>query len=144
MKIAVRNLLGAGSANPKLTVRRHLFFTLALFTTAVLAAPAAAQQGAQRSATPEIVFKQVAPDLYFLFDFESSNADVLVTEEGALVIDTRQHPRDGQDLLNRIRKITDKPVKWVVNSHFMGTTPTAIRFSRRPELPSSPTAIPRV
>jgi hypothetical protein len=94
-----------------LKFRRHLCFTLALFISAVLAAPAAAQQGAQRSATPEIVFKQVAPDLYFLFDFESSNAGVLVTDEGALVIDTRQHPRDGQDLLDRIRKITDKPVK---------------------------------
>jgi cyclase len=120
MKTVVPILLGAAPANPKLNFCRHLCFTLALFITAVLAAPARAQQGAQRSATPEIVFKQVAPDLYFLFDFESSNAGVLVTEEGALVIDTRQHPRDGQDLLDRIRKITDKPVKWVVNSHFHG------------------------
>jgi glyoxylase-like metal-dependent hydrolase (beta-lactamase superfamily II) len=36
------------------------------------------------------------------------------------VIDTRQHPRDGQDLIDRIRKITDKPIKWVINSHFHG------------------------
>jgi glyoxylase-like metal-dependent hydrolase (beta-lactamase superfamily II) len=120
MKTIVPNLLGATSVNPKLNFCRRLFFALALLIIAVLAAPAAAQQGAQPSATPEIVFKQVAPDLYFLFDFESSNAGVLITEEGALVIDTRQHPRDGQDLLDRIRKITDKPVKWVVNSHFHG------------------------
>ena len=92
-------------------------FTLALF---LFAGTAAAQQEAQRSAAPEIVFKQVAPDLYFLFDFESSNAGVWVTDEGVLVIDTRQHPRDGQELLNRIRKVTDKPIKWVVNSHFHG------------------------
>jgi len=32
---------------------------------------------------------------------------VLVTDEGVLVIDTRQHPRDGQDLIDRIRKISD-------------------------------------
>jgi glyoxylase-like metal-dependent hydrolase (beta-lactamase superfamily II) len=120
MKTIVPNLLGATSVNPKLNFCRRLFFALALLIIAVLAAPAAAQQGAQPSATPEIVFKQVAPDLYFLFDFESSNAGVLITEEGALVIDTHQHPRDGQDLLDRIRKITDKPVKWVVNSHFHG------------------------
>jgi cyclase len=37
-----------------------------------------------------------------------------------LVIDTRQHPRDGQDLVDRIRKLTDKPIKWVINSHFHG------------------------
>ena len=36
------------------------------------------------------------------------------------MIHTRQHPRDGQDLVDRIRKITDKPIKWVVNTHFHG------------------------
>jgi cyclase len=45
---------------------------------------------------------------------------VLTTNDGVLVIDTRQHPRDGEDLLARIRKITDKPIKWVINSHFHG------------------------
>jgi cyclase len=73
-----------------------------------------------QSGPQEIVLKQVAPDLHFLFDFQSSNAVVFVTDEGVLVIDTRQHPREGQDLLERIRKITDKPVKWVINSHFHG------------------------
>jgi cyclase len=68
----------------------------------------------------KVEFKQVAPDLYFLFDFDSSNSVVLATDEGVLVIDTRQHPRDGQDLIDRIRKITDKPIKWVINSHFHG------------------------
>src|SRR5262245_45709866 len=62
----------------------------------------------------------VAPDLYFLFEFTSSNAVVLTTTDGVLVIDTRQHPRDGQDLLERIRKLTDKPIRWVINSHFHG------------------------
>ena len=65
-----------------------------------------------------MTFKQVAPDLYFLFEFTSSNAVVLTTDDGVLVIDTRQHPRDGQDLVDRIRKLTDKPIKWVINSHF--------------------------
>ncbi len=37
-----------------------------------------------------------------------------------LLIDTRTHPREGRDLLARIRKVTDKPVKWVINSHFHG------------------------
>src|SRR6266571_4852169 len=79
--------------------------------------PASAQQAAART-THEVAFKQIAPDLYFLFDFESSNSAVLVTDDGVLVVDTRRHPRDGQDLLDRIRKITDKPIKWVVNTHF--------------------------
>ncbi len=79
--------------------------------------PASAQQAAART-THEVAFKQIAPDLYFLFDFESSNSAVLVTDDGVLVVDTRRHPRDGQDLLDRIRKVTDKPIRWVVNTHF--------------------------
>jgi cyclase len=30
------------------------------------------------------------------------------------------HPREGRDLLDRIRKVTDRPIKWVINSHFHG------------------------
>jgi glyoxylase-like metal-dependent hydrolase (beta-lactamase superfamily II) len=64
--------------------------------------------------------KRVAPDLYFLYDDISSNAAFLVTPEGVLVVDTRQHPAHGRDLIERIRKITDKPVKWVINTHAHG------------------------
>src|SRR4051812_18891942 len=71
-------------------------------------------------AAKEITQRQVASDLYFLYDETSSNSAFLITDEGVLVVDTRQHPRDGQDLLERIRKITDKPIKWVVNTHFHG------------------------
>ncbi|MEA2971010.1 MAG: hypothetical protein QOE78_4271, partial [Alphaproteobacteria bacterium] len=81
---------------------------------------ASAPAAAQAPSPSEVTFKQVAPDLYFLFEFTSSNAVVLTTDDGVLVIDTRQHPRDGQDLVDRIRKITDKPIKWVINSHFHG------------------------
>jgi cyclase len=92
--------------------------TLAL-VSCVFAAPISAHAQTQTGgAITEVNQRQVAPDLYFLHDETSSNSTFLVTEEGVLVVDTRQHPRDGQDLLDRIRKITDKPIKWVVNTHF--------------------------
>ena len=98
---------------------RHAFATfVSLAAVLSLAATAAAQDTAPPPR--DVTFRQVAPDLHFLFDFNSSNAVVLTTGDGVLVIDTRQHPRDGQDLLERIRKVTDKPVKWVINSHFHG------------------------
>src|SRR4051794_26829032 len=65
---------------------------------AMLAMPASAQQ--QPSAGPEL--KQIASDLYFFFEFDGSNAVFLVTDEGVLLIDTRTHPRQGKDLLDRI------------------------------------------
>ena len=64
--------------------------------------------------------KQISPDLYFLYDDLSSNSAFLVTDEGVLVIDTRQHPAHGRDLIERIRKVTDKPIKYAINTHAHG------------------------
>ncbi len=83
-----------------------------------MASAAVSQESTLPKKPREIVLRQVAPDLYFLFDYGSSNASFLVTEEGVIVVDTRQHVRDGEDLIARIRKVTDKPIKWVINSHF--------------------------
>jgi glyoxylase-like metal-dependent hydrolase (beta-lactamase superfamily II) len=107
------------------TFHRNMIAGLAVLAAILPAVPAAAQRS-------EVTFKQVAPDLHFLFEYTGSNVVVMTTDEGVLVIDTRTHPREGQDLLNRIRKITDKPIKWVINSHFHA----GIRCSRRPARPS--------
>ena len=64
--------------------------------------------------------KQIAPDLYFFWNDGSSNAMFMVTDEGVLVIDTQQHPADARRLLELIRKVTDKPIKWVLVSHAHG------------------------
>ena len=100
---------------------RYALFLVASLLVALAGAMApAAAQTQTGGAARQIVERQVAPDLYFVHDETSSNAAFLVTGEGVLVVDTRQHPRDGADLLERIRKVTDKPIKWVVNTHFHG------------------------
>src|SRR2546427_3337489 len=90
---------------------------LAAFDTGAL--PAAAQSYEPHTGQAAVV-KQVTSDLYFFYDYDGSNSVFLVTDAGVLVIDTREHPRAGQNLIERIRKVTDKPVKWVINSHFHG------------------------
>jgi glyoxylase-like metal-dependent hydrolase (beta-lactamase superfamily II) len=98
---------------------RGLAAILLSLAAAITSMPAAAAETAEDSASPPIV-KQIASDLYFFYDYSGSNSVFLVTDEGVLVIDTRQHPRAGKDLLDRIRKITNKPIRWVINSHFHG------------------------
>ena len=105
--------------------RRVAFLLVGLAVAAIalvseVAAPAAAAQNPEPHTGQPPAVKQIAPGLYFFYDFDSSNSVFLVTDAGVLVIDTREHPRAAQDLLARIRKITDKPVKWVINSHFHG------------------------
>jgi glyoxylase-like metal-dependent hydrolase (beta-lactamase superfamily II) len=98
---------------------------IALLALPVLVSTAAAQDATRmdnfrvREAQP-VQLKQVAPDLYFLYDDLSSNSAFLVTDEGVLVVDTRQHPAHARDLIERIRKITDKPIKWAINTHAHG------------------------
>jgi cyclase len=117
MEISCMKSLLTVPGSARWVFRRGFVLTLALFAGVMFAArPGAAQQ----RAADEVTVKQVASDVYFLFDFDGSNAVFLVTDEGVLVIDTRTHPRDARDLLDRIRKLTDKPIKWVINSHFHG------------------------
>ena len=64
--------------------------------------------------------KEIAPGLYFFWNDGSSNALFMVTDEGVMVVDTQQHPADARRLLGLIRKVTDRPVKWVVVTHAHG------------------------
>ncbi len=67
-----------------------------------------------------ITVTEVAPGLFFQYHHQESNNAWLVTDEGVLVVDTRQHPRRAEKLLAAIRKTTDKPIKYVVNTHAHG------------------------
>jgi cyclase len=115
-----RATLTLGCARPTYAMfRRQIPATFALVATAILLAiPAAAQETSPRPRPPTV--KQITSDIYFFFDYAGSNSVFLVTDEGVLVIDTGTHPRVGQDLIDRIRKVTNKPIKWVINSHFHG------------------------
>ncbi len=98
---------------------------LATLLAFALAAPALADHmtGLPPSARHQelpIELKQVAPDLYFYYNDSSSNSAFLVTGEGVLVVDSGQHPADARELLAHIRKVTDKPIRYVINTHFHG------------------------
>jgi len=77
-----------------------------------------ALKGAEKPQPAQL--KRIAPDLYFFWNDGSSNAMFMVTDEGVMVVDTQQHPADARRLLGLIRKVTDKPIKWVVVTHAHG------------------------
>ena len=45
---------------------------------------------------------------------------MLITDEGVLVVDTRMHPDDAEQLLVEIRKLTETPIRYVVTIQFHG------------------------
>ena len=64
--------------------------------------------------------KRIAPDLYFFHNDATVNSAFLVTPQGVLVVDTTEHPADARALMARIRAVTDRPVRWAINTHAHG------------------------
>lgn len=93
--------------------------TLGIFGISNVHAQAPAEGSVQEKAIP-IAVTEVAPSLYFQYHHQESNNPWLVSDEGVLVIDTRQHPKRAEELLAAIRKTTDKPIKYVINTHAHG------------------------
>ena len=73
-----------------------------------------------------VVFAQEAklmealPNIYCMVDptGNGANSTFITTKEGVIVIDTRGNETEAGQVLKAIRKATDQPVVYVVNSHF--------------------------
>jgi glyoxylase-like metal-dependent hydrolase (beta-lactamase superfamily II) len=49
-----------------------------------------------------------------------SNAAIIVTDRGVIVVDTHLRPSWAKDLIQTIRQMTDRPVRYVINTHWHG------------------------
>lgn len=99
--------------------RASLFVLLAV----VCASPIAGQPAAPGGPAVEVV--QVAAGVYVVqppaaMRFDESNAVVVIRDEGVLVVDTQTAPSSARAVIAEIRKLTPKPVRWVVNTHWHG------------------------
>lgn len=52
------------------------------------------------------------------YDFLDLNVGLIVGENGAAVVDTRGSHREAMTLIDEIGLVTDKPVRWVINTHW--------------------------
>ncbi|MDX1384731.1 MAG: MBL fold metallo-hydrolase, partial [Thermoanaerobaculia bacterium] len=87
---------------------------------AVLSAGGVAGQEVFETATHR--FEEVAPGVHFVTGtgrvFVQSNCMVVVNEDDVLVVDSHVTPAAARALLSSIAELTDKPVRWLVNSHY--------------------------
>ena len=64
--------------------------------------------------------QKIGPDLYaYISDNDASaNSTFLVSDKGILVVDTGLNAQEGRKLLDEVRKISQAPVRWIVNTHY--------------------------
>ena len=65
-----------------------------------------------------ITFSEVGPDLYTFTTEGDPNSGVIIGDDSVMVIDTQATPVMAQQVIERIRDVTDKPIKYVTLSHY--------------------------
>ena len=71
------------------------------------------------------LIQPVAPGVYvalqpFADRFNDSNSTIIVLDDSVVAVDTQTTLTATRAILEQIRKITDKPVRWVINTHWHG------------------------
>ena len=85
-----------------------------LLVMALATAPAAAQTPPRKV---PFQLQQIGPGVYAAISNES-NAGFIIGDDGVLVVDSFFNPDTAKALLGEIRKLTPKPVRYVVNTHY--------------------------
>ena len=69
-------------------------------------------------AAKTVTFSEVGPDLYAFTAEGDPNTGVIVGDDCCMVVDAQATPAMAQTVIERVRKVTDKPIKYVVLTHY--------------------------
>ncbi len=91
-----------------------LLFLVLLLPVTCLAAAVPSEDLFDIKPMADGVYAAIAKPAYKL----NCNAAIIVLGDGVLVVDTHSKPSAARALIKQIKKLTPKPVKYVVNTHF--------------------------
>ncbi|MGH6913104.1 MAG: MBL fold metallo-hydrolase, partial [Geminicoccales bacterium] len=66
----------------------------------------------------KITFAELGAGLYAYTAEGDPNAGVIVGDDEVMIVDTLATPVQAQSLIDQIRRVTDKPIKYIVLSHY--------------------------
>jgi glyoxylase-like metal-dependent hydrolase (beta-lactamase superfamily II) len=69
-------------------------------------------------AEKQVSFTRLSDHAYAYTAEGDPNTGVIVGDDAVMVVDTQATPAMAQDVIRRIREVTDKPIKYVVMSHY--------------------------
>jgi glyoxylase-like metal-dependent hydrolase (beta-lactamase superfamily II) len=70
------------------------------------------------TAEKKITFTEIGRDLHAFTAEGDPNSGVIVGDDGVIVIDAQATPAMAGLVIERVRSVTDKPIKYVVLSHY--------------------------
>ena len=65
-----------------------------------------------------VSFSEIASDIYAFTAEGDPNSGIVVGDDSCLVMDAQATPALGRSVVERVRAVTDKPIKYVVLSHY--------------------------
>jgi len=69
-------------------------------------------------AEKKVTFSEIGPDLYAFTAEGDPNSAVIVGDDGCIVFDAQATPAMANKVIEHVRAVTDKPIKYVVLSHY--------------------------
>ena len=66
----------------------------------------------------KVTFEEIGRDLYAFTAEGEPNSGIIVGDEGVMVIDAQATPVMAQDVIARVKKVTDKPITHVLLTHY--------------------------
>jgi cyclase len=117
----------SGMGGPKMRTRAAIAILATVIATCSFILRAQAQNAAGAASNPTINgkvfnFEKIADGVYYATGNGSmvtgSNDVVIVNDNDVLLVDAGVTPAVARALVQDIKLITDKPIRWVVNTHF--------------------------
>jgi glyoxylase-like metal-dependent hydrolase (beta-lactamase superfamily II) len=88
-------------------------------------------------AEKKVTFAKLADGVYAYTAEGDPNSGIIIGEDGVMVIDARATPVMAEDLIRRVREVTDKPFKYVVLTHYHAVRVMGASAFRAPYVISS-------
>ena len=70
------------------------------------------------TAEKKVSFDQIGPGLYAYTAEGDPNSGIIVGDESVMVVDAQATPAMAEELIARVAKVTDKPIKYVLLTHY--------------------------
>lgn len=74
----------------------------------------------QRRETPPVTFNKISENLYEVLGGQGARSEVIIGDKAVLIIDAKMDETSEKQIFRMIRNLTDKPIRYLVNTHSDG------------------------